>query len=152
MTKFNDKIKNILAFKRLLTENKVMQLSYSPSFGINQEFVEVTEYDKFAVRESDDTVGDFYYYAGPETERKFCKYMLTLDKVFSSGELQQLSQLLGYMSSDGLDYIPGPIMPNGGPGGPNCRHYWIKFRGKIVLTTAPTERQIKTLVSKSVFE
>lgn len=150
----SDKVSRVNQIKRLLTEIKAKKLITNQSFGIKQQYVEVIEYNrqKFAERESDGQDGDFYYYGGPATERDFCKYMFKVDKVFSSGEIEQLGQLLGYMSADGLEYVPGEIMPNGGPGGPNCRHYWIKFRGKIVLTPAPTENQIRTLVSKSVFE
>lgn len=122
--------------------------------GIDQQYVYVTEFGKhkFAIRESDGQDGDFYIYTGPAAQRSFCQYMMRLDKVFSSGEVIQLGQLLGYMSQDGLSYVPGELMPRGGPGGPNCRHYWRSFRGKIVLTPAPTENQIRTLIGKSIFE
>ncbi len=150
----NKKLARLKELKRIMCERKAKELINNINFGTDQRYVEVIEYNKqtFATRESDDQEGDFYFYSGPSTERDFCKYMFKLDKVFSSGEVQQLGQLLGYMTFDGLDYVPGEVMPNGGPGGPNCRHYWSKFRGKFVLTPAPTENQIKNLITKSVFE
>ena len=138
--------------KRYRAERMAMQMV--KKMGIDQQYVYVTELgkQKFAQRESDGQEGDFYFYTGPTPQRDFCQYMMRLDKVLSSGEIVQLGQLLGYMSADGLDYIPGEIMPRGGPGGPNCKHRWGRFRGKIVLTPAPTENQIRTLIGKSVFE
>lgn len=139
--------------------------TYLETIGTPQCQVEVLEIDKKkysfkeianhevlilnAVREQDKETGDFFYYGGPEdTERSFCKYMFQLDKVFSEYELVQMATYCEWLTPDGMEYVPGDIMKNGGIGGPNCRHYWIKFRGKIVLTNAPTDRQIRTLINK----
>ncbi len=92
---------------------------------------------------------EYYVYQGPDAERDFCVYMLKIDKVFSRTEIDTLSVLMGY---DVFEYEPGPIMPNGGPGGPNCKHKWRRFRGKFIISgNVPTNRQIDSLVSKSIF-
>lgn len=138
--------------------NKIINLIESNKFGVPQNMVEVVDSNiKFTTREADGLTGDFYYYYGPASKRDFCKYMLQKDQVFSSGEIELLAELLAsggetYLSFNGRDYVPGPIMPYGGPGGPNCRHEWRKFRGKLLLQPAVTDRTIKTLVNKSIFK
>lgn len=92
---------------------------------------------------------EYYVFAGPPAERDFCVFMLKIDKVFSIEEINTLSTLMGY---DVFEYQPGPIMPNGGPGGPNCKHKWRRFRGKFIISgNVPTNRQIDVLINKSVF-
>lgn len=94
--------------------------------------------------------GDEYYvFDGPAAERDFCRYMQKIDKVFSIEEINTLSTLMGY---DVFQYEPGPIMPEGGPGGPNCKHKWRRFRGKFIISgNVPKAAQIDALVRRSVF-
>jgi hypothetical protein len=82
---------------------------------------------------------NYYYYSGPldEKTREFCTHMLTLDKVFSSTDIDIMSNYLNY---DVLKYR----------GSYNCRHKWIKFRGKIISTPEPTVRQIRGLIKKGI--
>lgn len=82
---------------------------------------------------------DYYYYTGPldEKTRPFCKRLLALDKVISSLDLDILSNYLDY---DVLKY----------KGSYNCRHKWVKFRGKRILTPELTVGQIKDLVRKGI--
>lgn len=82
---------------------------------------------------------DYYYYIGPNDQktREFCKEMLRIDKVFSETDIDIMSNYLNY---DVLKY----------KGSYNCRHNWIKFRGKVITTPEPTVRQIKSLVSKGI--
>lgn len=97
------------------------------------------------------TGDEFYYYSGPVSDdtRDFCRYMLRVDKVFSRAEIDFMSRMMGY---NVFEYVPGPIMPNGGPGGPNCKHRWIRFRGKFISTPAPTDSQITSLINKNIFD
>lgn len=94
---------------------------------------------------------EYYYLSGPmdEKTRSWCKKLLQLDKVVSKLDIDILSNYMGY---NVFEYEPGPIMPNGGPGGPNCRHKWVRFRGKRILTPELTVRQIKDLANRSVFK
>ena len=93
---------------------------------------------------------EYYVYAGPPAERDFCVYMLKIDKVFSRTEIDVLSTLMGY---DVFEYEPGPVMKKGGPGGPNCKHKWRRFRGKFIISgNVPKSSQIDALVRRSIFE
>jgi hypothetical protein len=94
--------------------------------------------------------GDEYYvFDGPAAERDFCVYMQKIDKVFSIEDINTLSTIMGY---DVFEYQPGPIMKEGGPGGPNCKHKWRRFRGKFIISgNVPTSRQIDALIRRSVF-
>ena len=97
-----------------------------------------------------DPAEQYYVYTGPAAERDFCVYMLKIDKVFSRTDIDTLSTLMGY---DVFEYQPGPVMKKGGPGGPNCKHKWRRFRGKFIISgNVPTDRQINSLISKSIFE
>lgn len=82
---------------------------------------------------------DYYYYSGPldEKTRPFCVKMLKLDKVFSNRDIDILSNYLNY---DVQQY----------KGSYNCRHKWIRFRGKIISTPEPTVGQIRDLISKGI--
>ena len=82
---------------------------------------------------------DYYYYSGPldEKTREFCSHMINLDKVFSSTDIDIMSNYLNY---DVLKY----------KGSYNCRHKWVRFRGKIISTPEPTVRQIRILVNKGI--
>lgn len=129
-----------------------IKLSYNLlKLGKQKRFVEAIELiDGEHFKDVKVNPGDEYYvYTGPQAERDFCKFMLKIDKVFSIEEINTLSTLMGY---DVFRYEPGPIMPNGGPGGPNCKHKWRRFRGKFIVSgNVPTNRQIDVLINKSVF-
>lgn len=108
--------------------------------GFDKRYVEAYEIlkDEFAERKV--SKGEkFYYYIGPldEKTREFCAYMLKLDKVFADYEIEYMSQILGY---DMLKY----------EGSYNCRHRWVRFRGKVIYTPAPTDRQIQNLIEKNI--
>lgn len=82
---------------------------------------------------------NYYYYAGPSDEktRPFCKKMLRLDKVFSSTDIDILTNYLDY---DVLEY----------KGSYNCRHNWVRFRGKRISTPEPTVKQIRELIKVGI--
>jgi len=63
--------------------------------------------------------------------------MLKIDKVFSQSEIDRISDELGY---DVLVYC----------GSYNCRHQWIRFRGKRINTPVPTSRQIRKLINDGI--
>jgi hypothetical protein len=129
------------------------KLAYQLSkLGTPKRFIEAIELvdEKQTFKDIEVKRGDEYYvFTGPEAERDFCVFMKKIDKVFSIEEINTLSTLMGY---DVFQYEPGPIMPNGGPGGPNCKHKWRRFRGKFIISgNVPTKRQIDVLINKSVF-
>jgi len=82
---------------------------------------------------------NYYYYSGPldEKTRDFCKYLLTIDKVISEDDIDRLTLYLNY---DVLQY----------KGSYNCRHKWVKFRGKIITTPPLTIGQSDKLISKGI--
>lgn len=82
---------------------------------------------------------EYYYYFGPldEKTRDFCKQMLQMDKVFSKKEIDKLSKSLNY---DVLEFV----------GAYNCRHQWVRFRGKEIRTAPPTVKQINDLIRAGV--
>ena len=82
---------------------------------------------------------DYYYYSGPSDEktRPFCNKMLRLDKVFSSTDINILTNYLNY---DVLEY----------KGSYNCRHNWVRFRGKRISTPEPTVKQIRELIKVGI--
>ena len=77
----------------------------------------------------------YYYYTGPldEKTRPFCSKVLKLDKVLSETDIDILSNYLNY---DVKKY----------KGSYNCRHSWVKFRGKQIATPELTIGQIRNLV------
>lgn len=81
----------------------------------------------------------YYYYSGPldEKTRAFCKRMLNIDKVFSSTDIEILTNYLDY---DVLKYR----------GSYNCRHNWVRFRGKRISTPEPTVAQIRSLINVGI--
>mgnify|MGYP006390283105 CR=1 FL=1 len=93
---------------------------------------------EFASRKPEEGV-DYYYYSGPldDKTRPFCKQMLTYDKVVSEVDLDILSNYLDY---DVKKY----------KGSYNCRHNWVKFRGKRISTPELTTSQIRKLISKGI--
>lgn len=82
---------------------------------------------------------EYYYYTGPldEKTRPFCKQMLSYDKVLSSTDIDILSNYLNY---DVKQYR----------GSYNCRHKWVRFRGKRISTPELTINQIRNLVRKGI--
>lgn len=82
---------------------------------------------------------NYYYYTGPldDKTRDFCKQMLSYDKVLSETDIDILSNYLNY---DVKQY----------KGSYNCRHKWVKFRGKRISTPELTINQIRTLVRKGI--
>lgn len=82
---------------------------------------------------------EYYYYMGPldEKTRDFCKKVLQMDKVFSKTEIDKLS---GYLNYDVLDFV----------GAYNCRHQWVRFRGKEINSAPPTVKQINDLIRAGV--
>lgn len=82
---------------------------------------------------------EYYYYSGPldEKTRDFCKKMLQLDKVFSKKEIDKLS---GYLNYDVLEFV----------GAYNCRHQWVRFRGREIATPPPTVKQINDLIRAGI--
>lgn len=86
----------------------------------------------------------YFYYSGPldEKTRPFCKRILELDKVFSNTDIEILSNYLGYDVFDSSGTF--------GPGAFNCRHHWIKFKGKRILTPEVTVGQIKDLIRRGI--
>jgi hypothetical protein len=81
----------------------------------------------------------YYYYSGPldDKTRPFCKQMLAYDKVVSSVDIDILSNYLDY---DVKKYN----------GSYNCRHSWVKFRGKRISTPELTINQIRKLVNLGI--
>ena len=82
---------------------------------------------------------EYYYYSGPldEKTRPFCKKMLEMDKVFSKKEIDKLS---GYLNYDVLEFV----------GAYNCRHHWVRFRGREIATPPPTVKQINDLIRAGI--
>lgn len=82
---------------------------------------------------------DYFYYDGPldEKTRDFCRLMLKIDKVFSRSQIDYISRELGY---DVLVYC----------GSYNCRHNWIRFRGRFISTPEPTLGQIRKLINRGI--
>lgn len=106
-------------------------------YGVKRSSVEqITE--EFANRTPEEG-RQYWYYSGPldDKTRAFCKRMLTIAKVFSDEEIQKISDELNY---DVLQFN----------GAYNCRHSWIRFRGKIISTPAPTVRDIRKLINDGI--
>lgn len=82
---------------------------------------------------------NYYYYSGPldDKTRPFCKQMLSYDKVVSETDIDILSNYLDY---DVKLY----------KGSYNCRHKWVKFRGKRISTPELTIPQIRKLVNLGI--
>ena len=89
--------------------------------------------EEFADRKPQEGM-NYYYYVGPDDEktRAFCKQLLKYDKVVSELDIEILSNYLNY---DVKEY----------KGSYNCRHKWVRFRGKRISTPELTVRQIKRL-------
>ncbi len=105
--------------------------------GISKSLVEEVKYE-FADRKPKPDE-EYYYYSGPldDKTRPFCKQMLKYDKVVSSVDIDILSNYLNY---DVKLY----------KGSYNCRHKWVRFRGKRILTPELTITQIRKLTSLGI--
>ena len=81
----------------------------------------------------------YFYYTGPSDSktRPFCELMLKFDKVVSETDIDILSTYLKY---DVKLYR----------GSYNCRHRWVRFRGKQISTPELTIGQIRKLVSRGI--
>lgn len=104
---------------------------------MSRQFCEFIPEDQLELADRKPKPGkSYYYYNGPfdEKNRAFCHDMLVFDKVFSEDEIAFLSSQLGY---DVLKY----------KGSYNCRHEWIKFRGKVIYTPPPTPNQMRVLTA-----
>jgi hypothetical protein len=107
-------------------------LQFVKKYGIPRWQIEEVK-EEFADRKPQEGM-NYYYYVGPNDEktRAFCKQMLKYDKVVSELDIEILSNYLNY---DVKEY----------KGSYNCRHNWVKFRGKRISTPELTVRQIKRL-------
>lgn len=121
-------------FKRIKQEREV--LAALSKIGIKRSKVqELTEdFDRAAKKGT-----AYYYYMGPmdEKTRPFCRKMLEMDKVFSQSEIDKLSSYLNY---DVLEFV----------GAYNCRHQWVRFRGKEIPSAPPTVKQINDLIRSGI--
>lgn len=129
-------------------QRQLLKKLSEPNFGLSSKQVErlseeIHLSENFADRKPKE--GEtYYYYSGPldEKTRPFCKRILEMDKVFASIDIEILSNYLGYDVFDSSGTF--------GPGAFNCRHHWVKFKGKRIFTPPVTVRQIKDLVSKGI--
>lgn len=122
-------------FKKLAFERELLKLL--SKCGVKRS--EVEEIPKeFADRKPEEGV-EYYYYVGPNDDktRAFCKLMLKLDKVFSIDEISYISEELNY-----------PVLEY--KGSYNCRHNWVRFRGKRIFTPKPTVREIRKLINSGI--
>ena len=141
---------NLSRLKKAITsirlKRTVNNIGYSKSSIEAIEFIDCKHKFDIQVDKGD----EYYVYDGPDAERDFCVYMLKIDRVFSRDQIDKLSNAMGY---DVFEYTPGPIHPNGGPGGPECKHKWRRFRGKFIITgNVPKSLQIDALIRRNVFE
>jgi hypothetical protein len=82
---------------------------------------------------------EYFYYVGPfdDKNRPFCHYILSLDKVFRREDIDWMTFNLGY---NVFKY----------EGSYGCRHNWVRFRGKEIDGTLPTEKQIDNLIQDQI--
>ena len=129
-----DRLHSIICAKK---NREILALLNSPKYGTPKNQVEILELN-FASRKPEDGEA-YYYYNGPldDKTRQFCSLMLHIDKVFSETEIQKISDELNY---DVLKYM----------GSYNCRHQWIRFRGRIISTPPPTMREVRKLINAGI--
>lgn len=122
---------------QLKKEERLLKLLSSDKFGTKKTHV-IELKETFANRKPEKGE-QYYYYSGPDDDktRQFCKLMLKIDKVFSQEEIDKISEELNY---DVLEY----------KGAYNCRHKWVRFRGKIISTPKPTMREIRKLIIEGI--
>lgn len=141
-------MRKLLNLKRRFQERQLLKALADPRIGIKSKEIErlsdqINLQEEFADRKPKE--GEtYYYYSGPldEKTRPFCKRILEMDKVFASIDIEILSNYLGYDVFDSSGSF--------GPGAFNCRHRWVKFKGKRIFTPPVTVRQLKDLVSKGI--
>lgn len=128
-------ISTIQRFKQIQFERKLF--SVLKKYGTPRSQVEQFTTD-FADRKPEEGQ-EYYYYVGPNDEktRPFCKLMLKIDKVFSLEEINKISDELNY-----------PVLKY--KGSYNCRHEWVRFRGKRIYTPKPTVREIRKLINSGI--
>lgn len=122
---------------QLKKEERLLKLLSSDKFGTKKTHV-IELKETFANRKPEKGE-QYFYYSGPDDDktRQFCKLMLKIDKVFSQEEIDKISEELNY---DVLEY----------KGAYNCRHKWVRFRGKIISTPKPTMREIRKLIIEGI--
>jgi DNA-binding MarR family transcriptional regulator len=109
-------------------EAKDLVKSKVEKIGGDEQIVrQISEGGKVAKKERKATTTEVfvkYSYTGPKDDRNrdFCRKMLDLDKLYSRGEIEQISQRLGYSVWErrGGFYHN----PKTGKTTPYCRHYW----------------------------
>ncbi len=127
--------KTIERFKRMSFERKLISLL--KQCGVPRSSIEEIP-TQLADRPVEKGV-EYYYYIGPNDEktRPFCKLMLKIDKVFTLEEINKISDELNY-----------PVLLY--KGSYNCRHEWVRFRGKRIFTPKPTIREIRKLINSGI--
>lgn len=130
-----DQVKRLQIFKKIKFELDLFRLL--KSCGVKRSLVEEIP-TELANRKPEKGV-DYYYYIGPldEKTRPFCRLMLSIDKVFTKEEIEYMSEELEY-----------PVLEY--KGSYNCRHNWVKFRGQIINTPKPTQREIRRLINSNL--
>ena len=89
-----------------------------------------------------------YRYAGPTSDRPFCKAMLRLGKVYTEKELQQMGNAVG----NGIDSGRSAII--NWKGGPNCRHFFEAVRlykdgyRTVVVSEGPAPGELGTTMAE----
>ena len=80
-----------------------------------------------------------YMYSGPRAERKFCRAMQRLNKLFTRQEIAEMMNINRDFGHDGAAYSKWSFK-----GGPNCKHFWSEvavFKGtdgkKVIINKGP---------------
>ncbi len=80
-----------------------------------------------------------YMYSGPRAERKFCRAMQRLNKLFTRQEIAEMMNINRDFGHDGSAYSKWSFK-----GGPNCKHFWSEvavFKGtdgrKVIINKGP---------------
>lgn len=128
-------IKRIQTFKKIKFERDLLSRLKKTGFKKSQ----VEEIKKEFANRIPEKGENYYYYLGPldEKTRPFCRQMLKIDKVFSEDQINYISEELNY-----------PVLEYGGSY--NCRHQWVKFRGRVIPTPNPTQREIRKLINNGM--
>ena len=128
---------HINRLRQVALEIRMFELLSRDGFGTKKSLIEEVK-GEFAWRKPEEGM-DYFYYSGPDDDktRPFCKLMLKIDKVFSTEEIDKIGEELNY---DVLKY----------KGSYNCRHKWVRFRGKRISTPPPTMREIRKLINNGI--
>ena len=80
-----------------------------------------------------------YRYQGPPAERKFCRAMMRLDKLYTREEITRMVNINRDFGHDGAAYSKWSYK-----GGPNCKHFWEEvavFKGSnnqnVIIVKGP---------------